>query len=612
MSDSTSDIIGIELDATIIAGKDLVAKDGSGLFGMGKKTSSDPYIRLLLDGTKMGETSVQKKTLKPVWNESFKKNLAGRAFNPNAMLIFAIFDKDKMSADDPMGEVIVPLSSLYSGHVVEKWFPVTVCKGCSNATGSLHLKLSCAIRKAVSLRAHESMAVNTGFFAVGLGWDVMRGGGAIDLDTSCVAVSFQGKILEHETVYFAQLQSRSGAITHTGDEKEGDEDLGSGDDEIIMVDLPKVPAEVCALYFIATVASEGHTFADVKSAKMRLVDWHTGSELCRYMPAMSGAHTALFLCRLAREKPNAVWRLSTIGEHDHTARDWGTLVPEIKSYTTDIVKGLKVDISERVAIMRKGGVMRMRDYASPEDHNGLPSTLVLGLAWDVTDGVSIDLDASVIMLDANLKCIDLVFFGKLQSSDMSIQHGGDEREGDAEGDDEKIFLRLGRVHPAVSYLGFVINSYSGQELDDVKDASCHLFDGKSHRDLMRYQMTSCKTLDKHTALLVGMLYRDDETSEWAFEAIAEAAHGRMAQDNIDELQAFIKRKPRTKLAPPRPPPGPGNAMLMWREKQHGVARALGGAAQFVRTASGRLLGAGQQPTVAVAIPIAHGTEVKLS
>ena len=117
MSDSTSDIIGIELDATIIAGKDLVAKDGSGLFGMGKKTSSDPYIRLLLDGTKMGETSVQKKTLKPVWNESFKKNLAGRAFNPNAMLVFAIFDKDKMSADDPMGEVRVPLKSLVGGHV---------------------------------------------------------------------------------------------------------------------------------------------------------------------------------------------------------------------------------------------------------------------------------------------------------------------------------------------------------------------------------------------------------------------------------------------------------------------------------------------------------------
>merc|ERR1719473_2447400 len=179
------------------------------------------------------------------------------------------------------------------------------------------------------------------------------------------------------------------------------------------------------------------------------------------------------------------------------------------------------------------------------------------------------------MLDANLKCIDLVFFGKLRSSDGSIQHGGDEREGDEAGDDEKIFLELGRMHPAVKYVGFVINSYSGQELDDVKDASCHLFDGQSGRDLMRYAMTNCKVLDKHTALLVGMLYRDDDTSEWGFEVIAEAAHGRMAQDNVDELQAFIKRKPRTPL---------GGASVML----NGVTRALGGmsaglgrAGQFV-------------------------------
>jgi tellurium resistance protein TerZ len=493
----SSDVIGVELDATIIAGKELVPKDGSGIFGMGKAKTSDPYVRILLDGKKIGETSVQKKTLAPVWGEAFKQNFEGRAFNPNAILVFAIFDKDKASADDPMGEVTVPLSSLYSGHVVEKWFPVTVCKGCNNATGSLHLKLACAVRRAVSLRAHESMAVS-GFVAVGLGWDMLRGGGAIDLDTSCVAVSFAGRILEQETVYFAQLRSRSGAISHTGDEKEGDEDLGEGDDEVIMVNLPRVPADVCALYFIATVASEGRSFADVKTAKMRLVDWRTGAELCRYIPAMLGAHTALFMCRIARAQPQAAWKLSMIGEHDHTARDWGTLVPEIKAYTTDIVKGLKVDISERVAIMRKGNVMRMRDYAGSTDPYGVPSMLVLGLAWDVTDGVNIDLDASVIMLDANLKCIDLVFFGKLFSTDLSVQHGGDELAGDAKGDDEKIFLQLGSVHPAVKYLGFVINSYSGQELDDVKDASCHLFDGQSGRDLMRYRMTNSQMLDKHT------------------------------------------------------------------------------------------------------------------
>ena len=188
----------------------------------------------------------------------------------------------------------------------------------------------------------------------------------------------------------------------------------------------------------------------------------------------------------------------------------------------------------------------------------------------------------VIMLDAKLQCIDLVFFGKLRSSDGSIQHGGDEREGDEKGDDEKIFLELGKVHQAVQYLGFCINSYSGQELDDVKDASCHLFDGASYRDLARYHMTDNKSLDKHTALLVGMAYRDAASSEWAFEVIGEAAHGRMAQDNIDELQAYIHRKPRTPLAPPRAPPG-GGGML---------SRAAGAVGQFVRTASGRLLGGG--------------------
>ncbi len=57
----------------------------------------------------------------------------------------------------------------------------------------------------------------------------------------------------------------------------------------------------------------------------------------------------------------------------------------------------------RVAIMRKGGVIRLRDYCP----SGLPQTLCLGLAWDVTNGVNIDLDASAIMLDAKVRPCNL-------------------------------------------------------------------------------------------------------------------------------------------------------------------------------------------------------------
>ena len=74
------------------------------------------------------------------------------------------------------------------------------------------------------------------------------------------------------------------------------------------------------------------------------------------------------------------------------------------------------------------------------------------------------MDASAILLDANLRQLDIVFFGKLRSSDGALVHGGDEREGDEKGDDEKIFLELARVHPAVKYIGFVINSFSAATL----------------------------------------------------------------------------------------------------------------------------------------------------
>ena len=61
-----------------------------------------------------------------------------------------------------------------------------------------------------------------------------------------------------------------------------------------------------------------------------------------------------------------------------------------------------------------------------------------------------------------MRCSALLCASQLRSSDGSIVHGGDEREGDEKGDDEKIILYLDRVHPAVAYIGFVINSYSGQ------------------------------------------------------------------------------------------------------------------------------------------------------
>ena len=272
----------------------------------------------------------------------------------------------------------------------------------------------------------------------------------------------------------------------------------------------------------------------------------------------------MFLMRLARSDGDVgaspSWALSIIEDTDHTARDFGSVIPELKGYCRDLVPGINIDPNERVAVMHKGGTIRLRDY-SP-NRSDVPRTVMFGLTWDVTSGVNIDLDASAICLDANLQLVDIVFFKQLTSKDGSIRHSGDEREGDEVGDDEKISVDLARIQPAVKYIGFVINSYSGQELDDVSGAACHLFDPSSGRDIARYGLSNARELDKHTALLMACLYRDDvngNSSEagfganWFLRIVSEAAQGKVARHLVDELQAFLRRSPaQAPTTPPEP------------------------------------------------------------
>ena len=138
--------------------------------------------------------------------------------------------------------------------------------------------------------------------------------------------------------------------------------------------------------------------------------------------------------------------------------------------------------------------------------------------------------------------VDIVSFRKLRSDDNAIIHGSDERQGDKIGDDEKIDLFLNRMNPAISYISFVINSFSGQERDDVRKASCHLFDSTTGVDIASYKLTSNGSLDKRTGVIMSVLYLDDNGS-WCMRIISEPGGGRIASDLADEMQEFLKNNP---------------------------------------------------------------------
>ncbi|MDO4700497.1 MAG: TerD family protein [Moraxella sp.] len=170
---------------------------------------------------------------------------------------------------------------------------------------------------------------------MGLGWDVasagksggflggLFGGGSgdsIDLDAS--VVMFNNNKQPTDVVYFGQLQSKDGSILHTGDNRTG---AGDGDDEVINVDLSRIPADVQALVF--TVNSfTGQSFEKVANAYCRILNASNNSEVARYNLSAQGSHTAMILAKVYRH--NGEWKMHAIGETAH-GRTFNDLIPVI-------------------------------------------------------------------------------------------------------------------------------------------------------------------------------------------------------------------------------------------------------------------------------------------
>lgn len=104
-------------------------------------------------------------------------------------------------------------------------------------------------------------------------------------------------------------------------------------------------------------------------------------------------------------------------------------------------------------------------------------------------------------------------------------------------------------------------------------------------------------------------FREDTTGEWAFEIVSEAAQGRTAHDNVDELQNFIKRMPNRRLPPARLPPGSGQGMLAKTGGQ-----LVRGASGLMRSLSGRRLPvdvSDAAPPVVMAAAVPMGQPVQM-
>jgi tellurium resistance protein TerD len=176
--------------------------------------------------------------------------------------------------------------------------------------------------------------------------------------------------------------------------------------------------------------------------------------------------------------------------------------------------------------LSKGGKINLSKEAP-----GLKKIMV-GLGWDVnafSTGDDFDLDASVFLVDKNGRTQPdgFVFYNNLIGPNGCVQHQGDNRTGEGEGDDEQIYIDLDLVPENIEKIAITITidqsseEKKRQNFGMVSNAYCRLVNTETDKETVRFDLTedfSCET-----AIVAGELYRHN--GDWKFSAVAAGFDG---------------------------------------------------------------------------------------
>ena len=160
--------------------------------------------------------------------------------------------------------------------------------------------------------------------------------------------------------------------------------------------------------------------------------------------------------------------------------------------------------------------------------------IVIGLGWDVKNfdgGEEFDLDASAFLLNAQGKCrqdTDFIFYNNLKSPEGSVEHTGDNRTGEGDGDDEQIKVHLDKVPTDVERIAITVTIHDAemrrQNFGQVTNAFVRLVDEDLGKEILRFDLGEDFSIE--TAVVFCELYKSGR--EWKFNAVGSGYQGGLA------------------------------------------------------------------------------------
>ncbi|MCH7311838.1 MAG: TerD family protein [Acinetobacter sp.] len=159
--------------------------------------------------------------------------------------------------------------------------------------------------------------------------------------------------------------------------------------------------------------------------------------------------------------------------------------------------------------------------------------ILIGLGWDerATDGAAFDLDASAFLLTATGKVRgdhDFIFYNQLKSQDHSVEHTGDNRSGQGDGDDETLLVDLSKVSPEIEKIAITVTIHDaharGQNFGQIANAFIRVVNQDTNVEVVRFDLA--EDYSTETAMVFGEVYRHN--GEWKFKAVGQGYTGGLA------------------------------------------------------------------------------------
>ncbi len=159
--------------------------------------------------------------------------------------------------------------------------------------------------------------------------------------------------------------------------------------------------------------------------------------------------------------------------------------------------------------------------------------LLIGLGWDerATSGAEFDLDASIFLLGANGRVRgdqDFIFYNQLKSDNGAVEHTGDNRSGQGDGDDETVKINLSLIPADVEKIVITVTIHDAQvrnqNFGQVANAFIRVVNDETGNEVVRFDLAEDYSIE--TAMVFGEVYRHN--GEWKFRAVGQGYSGGLA------------------------------------------------------------------------------------